>query len=231
MNPHEAPHDGQIPNDHLLNVLVVCTANTCRSPVAELLLRRTLDPTVAIGSAGTHAGVGQPLLSSMAEVLAERSLAPPRASSRPITVPLIERAALILTLTASHRAAVVTLVPSAVRRTFTLREFERLVTAHGADPSLGLTDAERLRALIPLAVAQRAAVAATRQHDDVDDPVGRSRAAHRRSFAEIDAAVRAITTTLHPSAASGPVETRLSTRLSRLSRHRFGSTRSAHAGT
>ena len=231
MNLQDSPRDGRIPNDQSLNVLVICTANTCRSPVAELLLRGALDSTVTIGSAGTHAAHGHPLLPAMSAVLAEHSLAHPRASSRPITAALIERADLILTLTASHRSTVVTLVPSAVRRTFTLREFERLVTAHGADSTLGRTDAERLRALIPLAVSQRAAVAATRQRDDVLDPVGRSLGAHRKSFTEIAEAVWTISSILHPSNNHDVAPTRLSLRLSRLSRHRFGSARSAHAGT
>ena len=65
----------------------------------------------------------------------------------------LKEADLVLTMTLAQRGLVVELCPSAVRRTFTLREFARLMS--WADPSVlpsGPT-ADRLRAAIPLAAA------------------------------------------------------------------------------
>lgn len=46
-----------------LNILCVCSGNTCRSPMLETLLRAVLKkslPSAIIASAGTSAGIGQP---------------------------------------------------------------------------------------------------------------------------------------------------------------------------
>ena len=53
-------------------VLVVCTANMCRSPMAEGLLTQ-LAPQQAVNSAGTHA-TGQSAASEAISVLADRGV-------------------------------------------------------------------------------------------------------------------------------------------------------------
>ena len=53
-------------------VLFVCTGNICRSPMAEYLARAgSNDPSIAFGSAGTHAFAGQPPSDGAVTVMSE----------------------------------------------------------------------------------------------------------------------------------------------------------------
>lgn len=183
--------------DQAAKVLFVCTGNVCRSPVAELVLRSQVDESVTVLSAGTRAQNDQPISEPMATVLGENDVCAADASSEPLTESLIRLSDLILTMTVAHRAKVVSLVPSAVRRTFTLLEFARLVGAINLEEALGHSDAERIQRLIPLAIAQRAKLSVQRFNDDVRDPVNRGRSANRKAFQEISQAVTTITTGLN----------------------------------
>ncbi len=114
-------------------VLMVCTGNLCRSPMAQYLaaaaLRTDQDPAaqwVTIISAGTHASEGSPMHPHAAVVLAERGLDPRGFAGRRLGADMINNAGLVLCTQREHRAAVVTMMPKAVRRTFTLRELARL---------------------------------------------------------------------------------------------------------
>ena len=59
-------------------VLVVCTGNICRSPMAEHLLRAGLAARgvegVEVSSAGTHGLVGEPVQQHASAVLTERGI-------------------------------------------------------------------------------------------------------------------------------------------------------------
>lgn len=120
-------------------VLMVCTANHCRSPIAEQLLARDSAGLFGagrwhIGSAGTAVRGLWPLHEHAATVLAERLPAeqlPALAGHRSVqlTTALIAEADLVLTATRQHRGAVVTMLPGAVGRTFTIGQFARLCDA------------------------------------------------------------------------------------------------------
>jgi len=55
-----------------VNVLFVCTGNTCRSPMAEAIARR-LDTTNEYASAGRHAHVGDPAAANAVAIAPELS--------------------------------------------------------------------------------------------------------------------------------------------------------------
>jgi protein-tyrosine phosphatase len=117
-------------------------------------------------------------------------------AARLVTEKLVEEADLVLALTRGHRSLVVDLWPPAVRRTFTLREFARMLEQ--IDPSAlpDGTPAERLRAAIPLVVATRGLERASAEDDDVVDPYRLSEEVYGTSFAEITAAVKTIVNAL-----------------------------------
>lgn len=180
------------------SILTVCTGNICRSPAVERLLAAGLGPTVTVASAGTRAMVGDPVSAPMVPLLAAAGVPVDGFAARQLTADLVRSADLVLPLTRAHRGAVVELVPAAVRRTFTLLELARLVAA--VDPAAVPpgTPAERLRALVPLAAAQRGHVRPRpAAEDDVVDPYGRGDAAYAASFGLIEPAVRLVVAAAH----------------------------------
>ena len=178
----------------VFSILAVCTGNVCRSPAAERLLASKLGPTVQVASAGTHALVGQPISEPMAALLRDSRLEPQPFEARCVSEQMLKEADLVLAMTRAQRGLVVELWPPAVRRTFTLREFARLLS--WVDPSAlpAGTPAERLRTAISLAAAERGRKQSSPDEDDVVDPFRRSNAVYSDSFAQITSAVDSIVT-------------------------------------
>lgn len=174
-----------------VRVLVVCTANISRSPAVERLLRHGLDDSVQVGSAGVAALVGEPIDPPVARFLTERGADSTGFAARQVTLAHLNEADIVLTLTREHRAHVLSIAPSAVRRSFTLLEFSRVL---GSAELTGLEPAahpgERLRQLVPLATAQRALAPrpAAAGDDDVPDPFGRGPAAYAHALGLISRA-------------------------------------------
>lgn len=93
-----------------VNVLLVCTGNICRSPLAAALLRRRLDESgvagVTVSSAGTGAWDGAPASEGAYLVGIERGLDLSEHRARLLTREVVEQADLILTMARHHRARV-----------------------------------------------------------------------------------------------------------------------------
>ena len=92
-----------------LRVLVVCTGNTCRSPMVAAVLLDELGPDrerVEVTSAGTAAWEGQPATPTSVEIAAHEGLdlAPHR--SRRTTPALVRAADLVLVMEREHARAV-----------------------------------------------------------------------------------------------------------------------------
>jgi protein-tyrosine phosphatase len=158
-------------------VLVVCTGNLHRSPLAERLLTARLaaspgtSGSFRVSSAGTAATAGTPMDPAAATLLVELGGDPRGALARRLTAPLVEDADLVLGAATEHREAAVRLSPPwALRRAFTLREFGRLLRPGDA---AGATDpAERAAALVRGAAARRGTDGNGADDDDVADPYG-----------------------------------------------------------
>ena len=184
-----------MPDENRFQVLCVCTGNLCRSPVAERLLTARLGSTVEVTSAGTFGVVGAPIAPPMVARLVAAGVNASDFAARRLLASTVRSADLVLALTSEHRGDVVELSPAAVRRTFTLLEFARLIGT--IDPSAlpDGTPADRLRDAVPLAARLRHRSASS---DDVDDPLGQPEAAFQRAFDEIDEATRAIADVVNP---------------------------------
>ncbi len=87
-------------------ILFVCTGNTCRSPMAETLLRRALAAAelrdVEVASAGIGAWDGSPASEGAYLVLLEQGLDISDHRARLLTRDIVDQADLILTMARSH---------------------------------------------------------------------------------------------------------------------------------
>jgi protein-tyrosine phosphatase len=177
-------------------ILVVCTGNVCRSPLAQLLLRARLGPLLpelAVSSVGTAALVGEPM-TAQGQLVARRLGVDPAAHlARQLDPAELSSAALVLTMTREHRRAVVSASPGCVRRAFTLPEFARLLERVAVAWSPGSETEPRFADIVEAAASTRGSVRpAAPDDDDIVDPFGRSDAVYDRSARQIERAVAAI---------------------------------------
>ena len=108
-------------------VALVCTGNTCRSPMAETLLRELLrqkldcEDAVRVLSAGVAAGHGSGASPQAVEVMGRKGLDLTGHSSQPFDETVVQVADLVLTMTRGHRDAILAAFPDLHDRVFTLR--------------------------------------------------------------------------------------------------------------
>ncbi|MCG3086329.1 low molecular weight protein arginine phosphatase [Sporosarcina cyprini] len=107
-----------------MNIYLICTGNTCRSPMAEAILRSKNISGISVRSAGLHAADGFPI-SIHSETLIQEMDMPYTAESRVISREDVEWADLILTMTEGHKQAVLHRFPVAVGKLFTLKEYTK----------------------------------------------------------------------------------------------------------
>ncbi|GGD92810.1 low molecular weight protein arginine phosphatase [Paenibacillus nasutitermitis] len=189
-------------------ILLVCTGNTCRSPMAEGILKELAKKRgrpLEVRSAGVSTVDGLPVSVHAAGVLRKREASCP-SSSKALDGGSVVWADLILTMTTSHKRSLLQRFPHAVDKTYTLKEFvgsdekvladiaelEALYTEWQMKQVLGqqMTSGERDRLLelekrIP--------------NFDIADPFGGSMEIYERSADEIEAALQKLLDKLGPA--------------------------------
>jgi len=108
-------------------ILVVCTGNVCRSPIAAGLLRHRLaedglDGAVEVRSAGLWGLDGEPASAHAVQVMAERGVDISDHRARTLREHDVAAADLILTMEERHRRSIFYVQPAALRKVFLLSE-------------------------------------------------------------------------------------------------------------
>jgi protein-tyrosine-phosphatase len=165
---------------------MLCTGNTCRSPMAAALLARRLDDAgvkAVVSSAGLLFD-GKPATDHGQAVMADRGLDTSGHRSRRLRPELVTGADLVLGMARSHvREAVALAGPAAMARAFTLKEIVRRGEERG-----GRAPGEPLDVwLARLAAGRRLAdLLGDADSDDVADPIGGPRRSYVRTAEELD---------------------------------------------
>ena len=145
-------------------ILVVCTANVCRSPMAATLLTAACGEhgiAVRIDSAGLNAvRLGADPIA--VGLMADRGLDMSNHTPRQIVLADVVEADLVVAMTREHVRSLVTDHRSPLARTFTLKELARRIRERPGVPIAGL-GGDRA----PADLLGRSAL------DDIDDPFGR----------------------------------------------------------
>lgn len=177
-------------------ILFVCTGNTCRSPMAESMLRRMAEERglggIDIRSAGVAAIDGLPISENAAEVLKRKQCLVPD-GSKALTASLMEWADVVLTMTSGHKRQAIQRFPESIDKVYTLKEYvnddeasaEKLAALESLVSELHLkqataqpvTDEEKRRLL---------ALERELPNPDIADPFGCSLEEYRKCAGEIE---------------------------------------------
>lgn len=102
-----------------MRILLLCTGNTCRSPMAAALLRRKLEAAGrndTVESAGLFALSGSPATDDAVTAMREIGLELSAHRSTQVTKEQAEKADAILVMTESHRQSLLSAMPEAADR-------------------------------------------------------------------------------------------------------------------
>ncbi len=110
------------------SILFVCTGNTCRSSMAEGLFKKIIEnddllKNIKVLSAGTSVYYETCASDGAINALDDFGISLKNFKSKPITEDVINIADLILTMTSSHKNRVIDIVPTAINKTYTLKEY------------------------------------------------------------------------------------------------------------
>lgn len=182
-----------------MHILVVCTANQCRSPLAAAALRATAAERslgVEVTSAGIQAIDGMPATPPTADAARRIGLDLSTHSSHPLERSEVQTADLVIGLERRHVQEIVLLEPAAFVRTYTLKELVRRGDDFGPrehDEPVAMWLARLHDGRRPMDLLGASA------DDDVTDPTGSNAVDHRTTADEVGALAAKVLGLLYPT--------------------------------
>ncbi len=171
----------------MASILIVCTGNICRSPLAEGFLRARLEERLgpeapAVTSSGTIGWEGSPAMPESVEVAAERGVDIGAHEARRLEPEQVAAVDVVIGMCAEHRDAAGIATGEAGRKVFTLKELVRVLeelppATPGTDLAGRISSASDLR---------RDGFHGNATDEDVVDPLGMSLETYRAVAWEID---------------------------------------------
>ncbi len=157
-------------------IVTLCEGNVHRSALAAALLRRWADwylpselaESVSVSSAGFAAPVGRPMGERVLKITSALGADGSTHRAAQVDDGVLARADLVLVASRRQLEKVLSRVPSALRRTFTIREAGRIVGALDVSPPTSTRD---LRRVVDRLADSRTG-AASDEADDIVDPQG-----------------------------------------------------------
>ncbi|MEG0437916.1 MAG: low molecular weight protein arginine phosphatase [Solibacillus sp.] len=111
-----------------MNIYFICTGNTCRSPMAEAILKNKKLKNVEVRSAGIYALEGGQMSENSSVILDQENIIHHHVT-RQVNSEDVAWADLILTMTTGHKEMVIRNFEGAYGKTYTLKEY---TTPYGA---------------------------------------------------------------------------------------------------
>jgi len=128
--------------ERIFRILLVCTGNTCRSAMAEGLLKRLIEHSdvqnVTVSSAGTDAMIGRPATLFAIEAAKARGVDISRHISRKLNERMVQEVELILTMEQEHLGKIRRVSRNSAKKSYLLKLFPEKKDREGdfdiADP-------------------------------------------------------------------------------------------------
>ncbi len=143
-----------------MNILFVCTGNTCRSSMAHVLAQRELDRLgasfVNVKSAGTDTDTGLPASENAILVMGDIGLDLTGHRATALDKKMLEEADIILVMAERHLEKVISALPEAKGKAYMLKDYAGLkgdvVDPYGGDRDVYSKTAGELAELVKIAV-------------------------------------------------------------------------------